>query len=208
MWNSVTTTEQTSYAIVRKQRTHVTASWTASIRASLRLLAALSAVGLWCLTTDSLLARIRQAPQQQDRSGPLTNLMSLHLIVEEVSADARKAGITESDLEAQTLVALKRNIPEVTILEGGPFIGITVTVLENKTVRGQSLGYAAFVYVDVTRPVMILSDDGNAIPISHAAKVWDKGTLVTGTRNDIAGQVKDVLDLFLIQFSVDYYKQN
>ena len=178
------------------------------MHATLRLFAVLSVVPLCFLTTNSLLAKIGQAPQQQDRSGPLTNLMSLHLIVEEVSADARKAGITESDLEAQTLVALKRNIPEVTILEGGPFIGITVTVLENKTVRGQSLGYAAFVYVDVTRPVMILSDDGNAIPISHAAKVWDKGTLVTGTRNDIAGQVKDVLDLFLIQFSVDYYKQN
>ena len=98
-------------------------------------------------------------------------------------------------------------MPALTIREGGPFIGITVTVLENKTVRGQSLGYAAFVYVDVTRPVMILSDDGNS-PISHPAKVWDKGTLVTGTGNDIAGQVKDVLDLFLTQFSVDYDKEN
>src|SRR5262249_48292525 len=144
------------------------------MRASLRLLAALSAVGLWCLITDSLLAKISQAPQQQDRSGPLTNLKSLHLIVEEVSADGRKADIKESDLEAQTLVAMKRNIPEVTIREGGPFIGITVTALENKTVRGQSLGYAAFVYVEVTRPVMIF-DDGNSTPISHGAKVWDKG---------------------------------
>jgi hypothetical protein len=175
------------------------------MHASLRLFAALSVVTLWFLTTDSLLG---ESPQQQDRSGLLTNLKSLHVIVEEVNADARKAGITESDLEEQTLAALKRNIPTLTIREGGPFIGITVIVLENKTVGGQSLGYAAFVHVDVTRPVMILSDDGNSIPISHPAKVWDKGTLVTGTRNDIAGQVKDVLDLFLIQFSVDYYKQN
>jgi hypothetical protein len=175
------------------------------MHASLRLFAALSVVTLWFLTTDSLLG---ESPQQQDRSGLLTNLKSLHVIVEEVNADARKAGITESDLEEQTLAALKRNIPTLTIREGGPFIGITVTVLENKTVGGQSLGYAAFVHVDVTRPVMILSDDGHLIPISHPAKVWDKGTLVTGTRNDIAGQVKDVLDLFLIQFSVDYYKQN
>jgi len=169
------------------------------------LFVALSVVPLWFLTTDSLLGR---SPQQQDRSGLLTNLKSLHIIVEEVNADARKAGITESDLEEQTLAALKRNIATLTIREGGPFIGITVTVLENKTVGGQSLGYAAFVHVDVTRPVMILSDDGNSIPIAHPGKVWDKGTLVTGTRNDIAGQVKDVLDLFLIQFSVDYYKQN
>src|SRR5262249_34670020 len=178
------------------------------MHATLRLFAVLSVVPLWFLTTDSLLAKIGQAPQQQDRSGPLTNLKSLHIVVNEVSADARKAGITESDLEAQTLAALKRNIPALTIREGGPFIGITVTVLENKTVGGQPLGYAAFVHVDVTRPVMILSDDGNSTPISHPAKVWDKGTLVTGTGNDIAGQVKDVLDLFLIQFSVDYYKQN
>jgi hypothetical protein len=175
--------------------------------AGMRLFAALSAVALCFLTTDSLLAKM-EAPQQQDRSGPLTNLKSLHLIVEEVSTDARKAGITESDLEVQTLVALKRSIPAVTIRAGGPFIGITVTVLENKPVVGQSLGYAAYVYVDVARPVMILSDDGNSIPISLAATVWDKGTLVTGTRSDIAGQVKDVLDLFLTQFSVDYYKQN
>src|SRR5262249_21701606 len=132
------------------------------MHATLRLLAALSLVPLWFLTTDSLLAKIGQAAQQQDRSGPLINLKSLHILVEEVSADARAAGITESDLEAQTLAALKRNMPALTIREGGPFIGITVTVLENKTVRGQSLGYAAFVYVDVTRPVMILSDDGNS----------------------------------------------
>src|SRR5262245_28038058 len=154
------------------------------MHASLRLFAALSTVGLWFLTTNSLLG---EPTQQQDRSGPLTSLKSLHIVVDEVSADARTAGITESDLKAQTLAALKRNIPALTIRDGGPFIGITVTVLENKTVVGQS-GYAAFVYVVVTRPVMILSDDGNSIPISHPAKVWDKGTLVTGTRNDIAGQ--------------------
>ena len=175
---------------------------------SLRLFAALFVVPLWFLTTDSLPAKAGESRQQQDRSGPLTNLKSLHIVVDEVNADARKAGITESDLEAQTLVALKQNIPTLAIRESGPFIGISVRVLENKTVVGQSLGYAAFVHVDVTRPVMILSDDGNSIPISHAAKVWDKGTLVTGARNDIEGQVKDVLDLFLIQFSVDYSKQN
>src|SRR5215467_3752457 len=175
---------------------------------SLRLFAALSVVPLWFVTSDSLHAKTGGSPPQQDRSGPLTNLKSLHIVVDEVNAAARKAGITESDLERQTLVALKRTIPTLAIRESGPFIGISVSVLENKTVVGQSLGYAAFVLVDVTRPVMILSDDGNSIPISHAAKVWDKGTLVPGTRNDIAGQVKDVLDLFLIQFSVDYYKQN
>jgi len=175
---------------------------------SLRLFAALSVVPLWFLTTDSLLAKRGESPQQHDPSGPLTNLKSLQIVVDEVNADARKAAITESDLEAQTLVALKQNIPTLAIRESGPFIGISVSVLENKTVVGQSLGYAAFVHVDVTRPVMILSDDGNSVPVSHPAKVWDKGTLVTGTRNDIAGQVKDVLDLFLIQFSVDYYKQN
>ena len=175
---------------------------------SLRLFAALSVVPLWFLTTDSLLAKTGESPQQQDRSGPLTNLKSLHIVVDEVNADARKAAITESDLEAQTLGALKQNIPTLAIRESGPFIRISVSVLENKTVVGQSLGYAAFVHVDVTRPVMILSDDGNSIPISLAAKVWDKGMLLTGMRKDIAGQVKDVVDLFLIQFSVDYYKQN
>ena len=175
---------------------------------SLRLFAALSVVPLWFVTSDSLHAKTGGSPPQQDRSGPLTNLKSFHIVVDEVNAAARKAGITESDLERQTLVALKRTIPTLAIRESGPFIGISVSVLENKTVVGQSLGYAAFVLVDVTRPVMILSNDGNSIPISHAAKVWDKGTLVPGTRNDIAGQVKDVLDLFLIQFSVDYYKQN
>jgi hypothetical protein len=175
------------------------------MHASLRLFAALSVVPLWFLTTDFLPG---ESPQQQNPSGLLTNLKSLQIIVEELNADARKAGITESDLEEQTLAALKRNIPTLTIREGGPFIGISVIVLENKTVGGQSLGYAAFVHVDVTRPVMVLSDDGNSIPISHPAKVWDKATLVTGTRIDIAGQVKDVLDLSLIQFSVDYYKQN
>src|SRR5262249_38016895 len=123
------------------------------MHASLRLFAALSVVPLWFLTTDSLLG---ESPQQLDRSGLLTNLKSLHIIVEEVNAGARKAGMTESDLEEQTLAALKRNIPTLTIREGGPFIGITITVLENKTVGGQSLG--AFVHVDVTRPVIILSD--------------------------------------------------
>jgi hypothetical protein len=62
--------------------------------ASLRLFAALSVVPLWFLTTDSLLG---ESPQQQDRSGLLTSLKSLQIIVEEVKADARKAGITESD---------------------------------------------------------------------------------------------------------------
>ena len=168
------------------------------MHASLRLLAALSVVPLWFLTTDSLPG---ESPQQQDRSGPLTSLKSLHIVVDEVSAVARTVGITESDLKAKTLAGLKRNIPALTIREGGPFIGITVTVLENKTLIGQSFGYAAFIYVGVTRPVTILSNDGNSIPISHAAKVWDKGMLVTGTRNDIAGQVKDVVDLFLTQLS-------
>ena len=133
------------------------------MHASLRLFAALCTVGLWFLTTNSLLG---EPIQHQDRSGPLTSLKSLHIVVDEVSADARTAGITESDLKAQTLAALQRNIPALTIRDGGPFIGISVSVLENKTVVGHSLGYAAFVHVDVTRPVMILSDDGNSIPIS------------------------------------------
>ena len=87
---------------------------------SLRLFAALSVVPLWFLTTDSLLAKRGESPQQHDPSGPLTNLKSLHIVVDEVNADARKAAITESDLEAQTLVALQRNIPTLAIRESGP----------------------------------------------------------------------------------------
>src|SRR5262249_13322166 len=102
---------------------------------SLRLFAALCVVPLCFPTTDSLLAKVGESPQQQDRSGPLTNLKSLHIVVDGVNADARKAGITESDLEAQTLVALGRNIPTLTIREGGPFIGITVTVFRKQNGR-------------------------------------------------------------------------
>ena len=61
---------------------------------SLRLFAALFVVPLWFLTTDSLLAKTGKSPQQQDRSGLLTNLKSLHIVVDEVNAAARKAGIT------------------------------------------------------------------------------------------------------------------
>ena len=61
---------------------------------SLRLFAALSVVPLWFLTTNSLLAKTGESPQQHDRSGPLTNLKSLHIVVDEVNAAARKAGIT------------------------------------------------------------------------------------------------------------------
>jgi len=178
------------------------------VKMHLRWFVGLSVVGLCFLTTDTLFARVGESPQRQDRSGPMTGLKSLQICVEDIEGD-KNAGIIKSDLEAQTLVTLKRNIPALTIRETASCIGIFVVVVEAETVGGQPLGYSVMLRLMLLRPVNILADDWKSVVgVARIAGVWERSALVTGTRDSIARQVKDAVDSYLTQFSADYYKQN
>jgi hypothetical protein len=62
--------------------------------------------------------------------------------------------------------------------------------------------------MDVHRPALIYSDDGESVISLDVPAVWDTGVLLSGTREGIARQVKEALDDLITKFSAAYYKAN
>lgn len=141
----------------------------------------------------------------------LKELGEVKIVVEPLDPDARAARLTKSNLESQTLVALKRDIPRLTVRGGAfPYIYINLVVIRQKLVSGREMAYFACLSVFLMRPVDILPDsiiDGDPVH-STLASVWSKGKVLSAAKEDMAQFVRESLDELLTEFAADYYRDN
>jgi hypothetical protein len=130
-------------------------------------------------------------------------------VVEPLHADAKTLGLSRKSFESQMLVGLRRDIPRLAVRERAmPYLYLNVIVMREKTVGGTEIGFSACVSLEMKRPVTIQEDVGVGEVTFAMATVWDKGSLVVGSRRSIRQQVKDSIDEKLTAFAADYYRQN
>ncbi len=148
-----------------------------------------------------LLAGVQCEPQET-KVGPLTRLGQNRVVVKTLDADAKALGLSKKSLESQILVGLRRDIPRLAIRESSsPYLYLQVTVVRATYEGGGEGGFAAFVSLEMKRPVTILG-------AWTVATVWSDGVLLFGSREYIRQQVKDSIDEKLTEFAADYYRQN
>ena len=149
------------------------------------------------------------ASQEEKPFKPLTELSEVSIVVEGLSSETRRVGLSVESLESQALVAIRRDIPSLTVTNDAiPYLYINVLVIQTETVGGREIGFVSFVKVQLKRPARIQSDDWGRELGFHMAGVWTTGGLLVGTRQSIAGQVMGEIDRNLKQFAADYYRHN
>ena len=155
-----------------------------------------------------LLAGVQCEPQETSLT-PLTRLRQTKIAVELLDAAAKTVGLSRKGLESQMLVGLRRDIPRLAVRDDViPLLYLNVNMLRTIIVRGKAHGFAAFVNLNMFRPVTILEDVGVGEVTFGMATVWDRGGLLVSNSSSIRQQVKESIDEKLTAFAADYYRQN
>ena len=153
-----------------------------------------------------------KSQQLSQEAKPLKDLRQVRIVVEHFNTSDRTLGLSETQLESQVLVGLKRNISRLSIDKNAEsFVYVNIASVMRHTIRGQNIGAAVRVELELFRPVFILSDDyptTRTIIGSVFACVWDKGSILTGPRDGMARRVQNEIDNHLTEFAADYYRQN
>ena len=132
----------------------------------------------------------------------LRSLQCASILVEDLSTNAQRLGIRKEEIEISMLVSLKARLPRLRIDSGcSPSLYIALTILEDKTVGGEPLGFTAYMNFEVSRMVLILSTGENGY-----VPVWSNGYLFTGPLTALRRNVMDQIEARTTNFAADYYK--
>lgn len=133
---------------------------------------------------------------------PFRRLKSVEIVVEDMSTDAVKVGLTREDLESTALVALKSKLPKIAVGKtAASFVYINVTLVCSEYVCASNAD------VSLSRPTTVLDDENTEVGFK-IANVWHKNTLFLGPRDTMSHKVKEYVDEALTQFAAEWYKEN
>ena len=150
-------------------------------------------------------------PPESSASGELAKLREISILVETLSSDAKKLGLTRSMLKNHVFVFLRGKMPQLTVKDFAlPYIYINVALAVAHRVSRQEAGYFGSVSVQVRRHVSLL-DDQDLSPMAGLffATVWlEIDALIGGKRDRASSQVLEYLDEQLTEFAADWYRDN
>ena len=134
----------------------------------------------------------------------LRGLDGVSVVVEELNSDARRGGISESQLETDTELRLRRNGVRVT-QPTFPYLYVRVIALRDTTVSGRELGYSTAIEVSLMELAVLIREPLHTV----AARTWRKVGLISSAdsssfRRRVREQIQDLVD----QFSNDYLAMN
>jgi hypothetical protein len=144
------------------------------------------------------------APESTKCQQELTGLQRIHIVIENLDKETADMGLNEKSLRDQILVALKRDIPKITIVDtlgASSFVYLQITSLLTAT-----KGAAACVVVSLERPVQIIRDDGSKY--LSIAEVWKEGHIELGPVDHMPSRIRDRINEAMTAFAAEYYKQN
>jgi hypothetical protein len=133
----------------------------------------------------------------------LRALTRVHIIIEDLSVQAKEIGITEENLETQTLVAIKRDIPKMVVTKEAltaVYVRVNGYLLEHG-------GCVVSLVVEVMRPITILGEDGSPLH-SSVGTVWETGALLSGNTIDMPQRVSNTVSEKITKLAALYYKAN
>lgn len=134
------------------------------------------------------------------------------IVIEKFDKSAENMGLSRESLRDQILVALKRDIPKVKIVE--PFTGVGpvtsevyLQITSFQTFKNSVAdSVATFVKLSLKRPALIIGDDGTKY--FDTATVWEKETLLHDSIDHMPSRIRDQISEDLTEFAAEYHKQN
>ncbi|MBI3330423.1 MAG: hypothetical protein HYZ81_27400 [Nitrospinae bacterium] len=135
----------------------------------------------------------------------LRGLTGVHVMVEEISPEIKRAGLTTTQLQTDAELRLRKAGIRVLTQEeslatpGGPYLYIRVTGLKDETVTGRPLGYAAFTEVSLHQNVRLARDPAitavGAQTWNSASRIWlVDSAKVRLIRESVADQVDEFIN--------------
>jgi hypothetical protein len=139
----------------------------------------------------------------QAQRQPLKGLTRLKIVAEDMGEVGTAIRLSPADVEAEALVAVRRDIPALKIdPDANSYLYINVTGIPAGT------GYAFHLRTVVNRPVAVL-DETFSISFGRAiAAVWNSGAIFFGSADTMSARIRQTIDNDIVQFAADYYKQN
>jgi hypothetical protein len=142
----------------------------------------------------------------------LKGLQRIDVLVEALNKVDDSMGSNRESLRDQILVALKRDIPKLKIVDTFTGIGPVTSELYLQITSFQAFKnsvadrIATFVELSLKRPALIIGDDGTKY--FATATVWEKGTLVHDSIDHMSSRIRDQISQDMTAFAAEYYKQN
>lgn len=130
----------------------------------------------------------------------LRHISGVHLLVESITPDARRAGVTEEMIKSQVAAHFKESLPQVALTENkGILVYVRIVIHKRKD---EELHYG-FISLSVDRPVTVLSSMGD---FPAVCQVWGRTAVFSG-RDPLLGtfEILSRLTTLLIQ---DFQKAN
>jgi hypothetical protein len=132
----------------------------------------------------------------------LKELKQVKIVVEELDADAERAGIVREALEASALTALRQGLPKIEVTSSAVsyvYVHIITSTKNNWCV--------VRVVMELWRPVVVLKDDGGPVAAT-LANVRERGTTLTGPERTMGARVLEDLREKITEMAADYSKAN
>jgi hypothetical protein len=141
---------------------------------------------------------VRAGDQARHRK-TLAGVPSVHILVEELSDDLKKAGLstamlqTDAELRLRTVGIRVATEDESFSLPGSPYLYVAVTGIKDATTTGKYRGYSAAVELQFVQAVGLNRDPS----IRVEAPTWSIMNIVTGSTVEVIRKsVRDFTDHF------------
>jgi hypothetical protein len=132
----------------------------------------------------------------------LKDLKQLKVVVEELDADAERAGVTKEALQSQVLAALKRDLPQVGLKDSA------VSYVYVRVITSFRDNWCAIrVVLQLWRPVIVMKDDGDPIGPT-LANVRERGTTLAGPAKAMGPKVLEEVSTRITELAADFKQAN
>jgi hypothetical protein len=124
-------------------------------------------------------------------------------IVVEAFDKGPELGFSRQDVESQVLVAIKRDLPKLPV--GKQFTAYIYVRITAVPIAG---GIAAYVEVELRRPMHILRENQTDTNMFSVSSTWDSGAVLSSHTSTIRARIFEEISEDLTQFAAIYYHQN
>ena len=134
---------------------------------------------------------------------PFENLGSIGVLVEDMGAEGRKAGVSKDELKAFIELKLRQNGIRVREMSDftaeSPFIYININLLDLDEVEH----FAFSANIGLNQTVRLIRNDQTL-----CAETWNKGNIAICRRESVRGKIKETVEALLTFFINDYLAAN
>lgn len=136
----------------------------------------------------------------------LADMQRIGIVIDDLDTEEKNMGLTRESLTDVVLLALKRDVPKLTINEDSMvanndiYVRITSSMVDQHNV-------VSFVEVSILRPAAIAGDSGAKV-LTPSATVWSRGKLLGSPLSSMRSHIRDYLNQAVTEFAAQYNKDN